>query len=95
MNIEQERAAFERSLRIGGCKAFERYEEDYRNPVINATWLGWKLRALRSQDREDAERYRWLRDIAAVDPAHDLGVKGFASLDAYIDHARRIEGGGE
>lgn len=60
--------------------------------------------ALQSQDREDAERYRWLRDKSRVfkqDPdmsgnhywmIQANGLLRGATLDAAIDHARRNEG---
>lgn len=57
-----------------------------------------ELEALQSQDREDAERYRWLRDSDGLYdlPYDDHGIgpefpRGEA-LDAAIDHARRVEG---
>lgn len=57
--------------------------------------------ALQSQDREDAERYRWLCDKFGITKlpcaieriiAGDVYVAdGKAGIDAAIDHARRIE----
>lgn len=53
---------------------------------------------LQSQDAEDAERYRWIRDEAGlmVLPYDDHGLgpefPGGSDLDKAIDHARRIEG---
>ena len=62
-----------------------------------------ELEALQSQDREDAERYRWIRskenecnvEIPTKDAAGYL-LPGYGEeLDEAIDHARRIEGDGE
>lgn len=62
-----------------------------------------ELEALQSQDREDAERYRWLRQQRTISDhacvtwniGHDWVQMDGAELDAAIDHARRIEGDGE
>lgn len=66
-----------------------------------------ELETLQSQDREDAERYRWLRDKARVfkqDPDMNgnhywmvriNGALRGTTIDAAIDRARRIEGDGE
>lgn len=95
MNTEQERADFEWWASDEGesPRALERVGECYKLAQIQAYWIAWQARAaLQSQDREDAERYRWLRDTVGLDPLYDLGVMGFSALDAYVDHARRIEG---
>ncbi|MFA7667772.1 MAG: hypothetical protein WCX93_00300 [Burkholderiaceae bacterium] len=62
-----------------------------------------ELEALQSQDREDAERYRWLCDKFGITKlpcaieriiAGDVYVAdGKVGIDEAIDHARRIEGG--
>jgi hypothetical protein len=70
---------------------------------------GWEVQplytapqpALQSQDREDAERYRWLREqcqkpvggltITAVG-TWELGPWSGDDPDEAIDHARRIDG---
>lgn len=73
-------------------------------PPEGEHWDGYVSRlivdALQSQDREDAERYRWLRDS---DGLHDLPYEDHGlgpefpsgeALDAAIDHARRAREGG-
>lgn len=68
----------------------------------------WNRRAaLQSQDREDAERYRaWRKAVASQNgnflrlvsnelPDWDEGAVDEEKIDAAIDHARRVEGGGE
>lgn len=58
-----------------------------------------KVKALQSQDREDAERYRWLRQQRTISDhacvtwniGHDWVQMDGAELDAAIDHARRAE----
>lgn len=61
--------------------------------------IGQAEAALQSQDREDAERYRWIRskenecnvEIPTKDAAGYL-LPGYGDdLDSAIDHARRIE----
>src|SRR5690606_18489754 len=66
---------------------------------------GDHARSLQSQDKEDAERYRWLCDKFGITKlpcaieriiAGDVYVAdGKAGIDEAIDHARRIEGDGE
>ncbi len=95
MNIEQERAEF---------------EVWYAAPNNNGTaWEAWQARAaLHSRDREDAERYRWLRKHwFTMTSCYDGGRVEFttgqprysnateANVDEAIDHARRIKGEGE
>lgn len=79
---------------------FEAWEKTA--PVIT-TFAAWKAgrAALQSQDREDAERYRHLRDKGGLDP-HDIfnawwlaDTGNPQTLDEAIDHARRIEEEGE
>lgn len=68
-----------------------------------------ELEALQSQDREDALRYRWLRNRASTEGICVVHIDywsdeytGQAHCDVYdgefldkeIDHARRVEGGG-
>jgi len=86
----------------GDCVAGQ--SGDDRESAIAA----WNRRAaLQSQDREDAERYRWLRNdcldgcFAEIAPVvfntddcfkHDDEALMGEALDKAIDHARRIEG---
>src|SRR5690554_5838527 len=56
--------------------------------------------ALQSQDREDAERYRWVKRHAHPNRGFDEWCLPYIdyvddNLDAAIDHARRAEGDGE
>ena len=125
--IEQERTAFKKHYE----KLFDLTETPdawgnpkFFNEFVDAIWHGWKDRAaLQSQDREGAERYRWLREHgfnhADVELTSDLDGNPITiwrlrfyipepsslpyeddewtleQLDEAIDHARRVEGGGE
>ena len=84
------RAEFEAWLRVKPCGAAHDF-----------AWEAWKARAaLQSQDLEDAERYRWLRDpcsgaehvIFYSRGDYGKGLMSGVMLDEAIDHARRIEG---
>ena len=96
MNTEQERAAFEAWI-TSHCDY-----DDLNRSEIELARDAWQARAaLQSQDREDAERYCWLRDKSRVfkqDPdmsgnhywmIQSNGSLRGATLDAAIDHARR------
>ena len=78
MNIEQERADFEAFASKHGLCVTEDGDL-YRSHVVAWMWKAWQARAaLQSQDREDAERYRWLRDGGN----DDIGVvMGFDCID--------------
>ena len=87
MNIEQLRAAFEACFsKLPFEWELSRYGEDsawpgdYQKYEHQCAWEGWLARAaLQSQDREDAERYRWLRDGGN----DDIGVvRGFDCIDS-------------
>lgn len=83
----------------------------YENMHTQIAWRGYQAgrAALQTQDREDAERYRALRAgilrsdddmptrMAEYAETHfvDMGNPTTAEIDAAIDHARRVEGGGE
>ena len=98
MNIEQERAAFEAWF----TKTFISGPKDIFTQVVkDIAWEAWQARAaLQSQDAEDAERYRWLRDpcsgaehvIFYSRGDYGKGLMSGEMLDEAIDHARRIEG---
>lgn len=114
MNTEQERAEFKTKYE----RLFDLTETrdswgqpKFAHEFVEAIWYGWRDRAaLQSQDREDAERYQWLRS-ANVGPAtierllytwvnDDCNppyaeLKHGKELDEAIDRARRIEGEGE
>ena len=99
MSIEQERTEFYAWL-TRHCDY-----DDLNKSEIELARDAWQSRAaLQSRDREDAERYRWLRDKSRVfkqDPdmsgnhywmIQSNGLLRGATIDAAIDHARRIEG---
>ena len=63
MNIDQERAEFERHwhdfYQLGTKLA--RINGRYHSHIVQRAWEAWQARAaLQSQDREDAERLDWL-----------------------------------
>ena len=61
MNIEQERAAFEAFASKNGL-CITHGDDLYRSHVVGWMWRAWQAcAALHSQDREDAERYRYLK----------------------------------
>ena len=102
MNIEQERAEFEAFASKHGLCVTEGGDL-YRSHVVAWMWKAWQARAaLQSQDREDAARYRWLRQQRTISDhacvtwniGHDWVQMDGAELDAAIDHARRAREGG-
>lgn len=120
MNTEQERAEFEvwaASKWPGVSFAPDQNNcgivvpERYKHPKLQAAWEAYQAgrAALQSQDREDAERYRWLRrpdtGPAKLDSLHNWvnddchpphrELKHGKELDKAIDHARCIEGEGK
>ncbi len=78
--------------------AWQRAQDPRTYPAERQAFeAGWAA-ALQSQDREDALRYRWLRQ-AGVDYSTDIDVVDAEGcclngeeLDVAIDHARRFEG---
>lgn len=106
MNIEQERADFEAWYQHhhGDRDVYALDESgEYANKQVQGAFNVWKARAaLQSQDREDAERYRWLRQQRTISDhacvtwniGHDWVQMDGAELDAAIDHARRSREGG-
>lgn len=73
-------------------------KQPYACHETERSWWTWQAcAALQSHDREDALRYRWLRQ-AGVDYSTDIDVVDAEGcclngedLDAAIDHARCIE----
>src|SRR5690606_35985499 len=70
MNIEQERAAFEAWYQHhhGDRDVYALDESgEYADKQVQGAFNVWQARAaLQSQVKEDAERYRWLRDNAQL-----------------------------
>ena len=75
-----------------------RYEDD----DVEVAWEAYQAgrAALQSQDREDAERYRYLSSVATqqadtLGPIFRIDVRRtpqtMFNFDAAVDHARRIE----
>lgn len=111
-DTEQERAEFEawHEERYGEPAGEFKSNGFYDNHEVQAEWRGWQARAaLQSQDREDAERYRYIkgqmetgavstqlpleRSVYWIGSHVDCGDVRF--IDEAIDHARRIEGDGK
>ena len=106
MNTEQERADFEAwYMREFGVYPRRNESGSFKSQYVAAMFKAWKAgrAALQSQDREDAERYRWLRDpcsgaehvIFYCRGDYGRGLMSGGMLDEAIDHARRIEGDGK
>ena len=101
MNTEQERADFETWCKRNEYDHVQRLDgTGYNNEATKRAWKAWQARAAtQSQDREDAERYRWLRsfnsgDVRVVDITTNTTLF-MHTADATIDHARRSEREGE
>ena len=104
MNTEQIRADFEvfaiprnydldAVMLLSKPPKFSHYVNQATQDAFEAYQAG--RAALQSRDREDAERYRWLRDLPEGSPHEEIGNLPGDMWDAAIDHARRAEGGGE
>lgn len=98
MNTEQLRAEFETwAASIGFCVT-GKYAETIDVMCAESAFIAGYKAAIQSQDREDAERYRWLRDeeglVVLPYDDHGLGPEFpyGSDLDKAIDHARRVEG---
>ncbi len=105
MNNEQQRAAFEAWY----GEYLQKVSADsggYQWPATRRAWDAWKAgrAALQSQDREDAERWRAMKERSVVTFMNDSGRKLMIAtveicefpkpltMDGFIDQARRIEG---
>ena len=109
MTNEQERAEFEAFASQHGLCVTEDGDL-YRSQLVAWMWKSWQARAaLQSQDREDAERFRFCLEHGFPQKWAEM-VKGnfryywtsrpgsqeeFSSAIEAIDHARRVEGDGE
>lgn len=104
MNSEQERAAFE-AWANGRCELhLVNPAGRYSSAITQFAWEAYQAgrAALQSQDREDAERYRYLSSMAtqqadALGPIFRIDVRRTTpqtlfNFDAAVDHARRAEG---
>lgn len=102
MNTEQLRAEFE-VWANGRCELYlVNPAGRYSSATTQFAWEAYQAgrAALQSQDREDALRYRWLRQQRTISDqacvtwniGHDWIQMDGAELDAAIDHARRAEG---
>lgn len=82
---EQERAKFEKAMRMGGYKNFHLIDDSFKDPEIDAAWLGWKLHALQKQPISvDA----LAQEIRRVDGQHTLGAGALAeALMPFIQNA--------
>ncbi len=105
---DEQRAAFEAwAVKERIAYRDEKHGLCFYNGQRHSYWIGYQAgqAALQSQDREDAERYRWLCDKFGITKlpcaleriiAGDVYVAdGKAGIDEAIDHARRAEGDGE
>lgn len=94
-------ASIHREYCKGKDPLFKTRRADFVKHAEDARTRALETEALQSQDRADAERYRWIRDEAGlmVLPYDDHGMgpefPGGSDLDKAIDHARRVEGEGE
>ena len=107
MNTEQGRAEFEAWAQRIGFPVTGKYAETIdvlcAEETFNAGYQAGRA-ALQSQDKEDAERYRWLRkhwftmtscydggrvEFTTGQPRYSSATE--ANVDEAIDHARRIE----
>lgn len=98
MNIEQERA-FEQILH--SVQQAQIPGNDWRREmkIIESTCRA----ALQPQDREDAERFRWLTEDHTDEETRTrcreildrMAVMSYSAACVAIDHARRIERDGE
>lgn len=78
----------------------------YSSAITQFAWEAYQAgrSALQSQDREDAERYRWIftadmdeqtMTFATLNAGVALRNRVKKYADEAIDHARRVEGDGE
>lgn len=89
MNTEQERAEFE-AWANGRCELhLVNPAGRYASAITQFAWEAYQAgrASLQSQDREDAERYRYLRDNAQLSHFGDIGNSGWCVM--YRDHTIR------
>lgn len=90
-------ASLHREFCKGRDPLFKVRQSDFVKHAEDARTRALETEALQSQDAEDAERYRWIRDEAGlmVLPYDDHGMgpefPGGSDLDKAIDHARRMQ----
>jgi len=83
------------AYQAGRASLQAQHEEEAKN-LRDALWVAQrKLAALQSQDREDAERFRKIMAMTRDERMRALTLAEDKHVVEVIDHARRVEGGGE